>query len=133
MWQLLSEGIAGLEAEEQALKSLVKDAVVQQDREFDEAEKKRKRIAELAAAEAEASKRARVEAEDSVRSPTSVASPVLDAATIAQIAEQVRASLSVADLVKMLKERKESSEPSKSSRDVNTAEKKDDPSGEDMD
>ena len=92
VWQMLSEGIADLEAEEQALKKLVKDAVVQQDREFDEAEKKRKRIAELAAAEAEASKRARVEREDSVHSPTSVASPVLDAATISQIAEHVRAS-----------------------------------------
>ena len=33
----------------------------------------------------------------------------------------------------MLNERKESSEPSKSSRDVNAAEKKDDPSGEDLD
>ena len=34
VWQMLSEGIGDLETEEQALKKLVKNAVVQQDREF---------------------------------------------------------------------------------------------------
>ena len=99
VWQILCEGIGNLEAEEKALREMVKKAVVQQDREFEEAERKRKRIAELEAA--------------SRKSPVST----LDAAMIAQIAEQVRANLSITDLERMLNERK-ASEQSRSSQDV---------------
>ena len=95
----------------------MKKSVVQQDREFEEAERKRKRIAELEAVEAEVerSKRARVERDDSRKSPVSVASPTIDAAMIAQIAEQVRANLSITDLERMLNEKK-ASEQSRSSQ-----------------
>ena len=101
------------------MREMVKKAVVQQDREFEEAERKRTGIAELEAAEAEAEarKKARIEREDSRRSPVSVASPVMDATMIAQIAEQARANLSIADLERMLNERK-ASEQSRSSQDV---------------
>ena len=141
VWQIMCEGIDDFETEEKALREMVKEAVDQQDRE--EAERKRKEgIAELEAAEDEAMKRkkARMEREDSRGSPVSVASPVVDAAMIAQIAEQVRANLSIADLERMLQEKK-TSEPSRSSKDVMMdvekekveKEKKDDVDGEDMD
>ena len=118
MWQILCEGIDDFETEEKALREMVKKAVDQQDRD-EEAERKRKGIAELEEAEAEAvrRKKARMEREDSRRSPVSVASPVMDAAMIAQIAEQVCANLSIADLERMLQEKK-TSEPSRSSQDV---------------
>ena len=146
VWQIMCEGISNFETEEKALREMVKKAVVQQDREFEEAERKRKRIAELEAAEAEAerNKRARMDRDDSRKSPVSVASPTLDAAMIAQIAEQVLANLSSTDLEKMLNERK-TSEQSRSSQDVmmgerkedaaeeKVEEKKDDADGEDMD
>ena len=145
MWQqvrqIMCEGIDDFQQEEKALREMVKKAVEQQDRE--EAERKRKEgIAELEAAEAEAVKRkkARMEREDSRGSPVSVASPVMDATMIAQIAEQVRANLSIADLERMLQEKK-TSEPSRSSKvekehaakEKVEKEKKDDVDGEDMD
>ena len=73
-------------------------------------ENKRKRREELDAAEEEAAKKARRSLEQP--SPSSPpASPVLDGAMIAQIAEMVKASLSVGDLEKLLDEKKKAAEP----------------------
>ena len=73
-------------------------------------ENKRKRREELDAAEEEAAKKARRSLEQP--SPSSPpASPVLDGAMIAQIAEMVKASLSVGDLEKLLDEKKKVAEP----------------------
>ena len=134
MWQqafgIMGENVGKLEKEEKDLKRILKAAAEQQDREFEEAERKRKRIADLSAAEEEAAKRAKLEGE-AVRSPVSVVPSELDAAAIAQIAERVKASFSVADLELMLEEKKRKvgdqpterpaetpAEPSRSSQDV---------------
>ena len=91
-----------------------------------EIEEERKHIAELTAAEEEAAKRLKRSDEPSERaSPISpVASPVIDAGMIAQIAERVKADLSVGDLerkaaVQVLQEatKSKAGEPSESSKD----------------
>eukprot|EP00439_Symbiodinium_sp_Y106_P009556 s1181_g1.t1 len=92
--------------DERSIEQAVLAAVAARDLE----ENKRKRREELDAAEEEAAKKARRSLEQP--SPSSPpASPVFDGAMIAQIAEMVKASLSVGDLEKLLDEKKKVAEP----------------------
>ena len=106
IWKYLGENTQKLLDDERSIEQAVLAAVAARDLE----ENKRKRREELDAAEEEAAKKARRSLEQP--SPSSPpASPVLDGAMIAQIAEMVKASLSVGDLEKLLDEKKKAAEP----------------------
>ena len=106
IWKFLGENTQKLMDAERSIEQAVLAAVAARDLE----ENKRKRREELDAAEEEAAKKARRSLEQP--SPSSPpASPVFDGAMIAQIAEMVKASLSVGDLEKLLDEKKKAAEP----------------------
>ena len=106
IWKHLGENTQKLMEDERSIEQAVLAAVAVRDFE----ENKRKRREELDAAEEEAAKKARGSLEQP--SPSSPpASPVFDGAMIAQIAEMVKASLSVGDLEKLLDEKKKAAEP----------------------
>ncbi|CAE7648750.1 unnamed protein product, partial [Symbiodinium sp. CCMP2592] len=104
IWKFLGGNTQKLMDVELGLEQAVLAAVALHDLEV-ETENKRKRRAELDAAEEEAAKKARTEQP----APNSPAPPVLDGAMIAQIAAMVTASLSVGDLEKLLDEKRRAS------------------------
>ncbi|CAE7721464.1 unnamed protein product [Symbiodinium sp. CCMP2592] len=104
IWKFLGGNTQKLMDVELGLEQAVLAAVASHDLEV-ETENKRKRRAELDAAEEEAAKKAKTEQP----APSSPAPPVLDGAMIAQIAAMVTASLSVGDLEKLLDEKRRAS------------------------
>jgi len=98
IWKVLGENAQKMVDVELTVEQAVLAAVAEVDLKI-EAENKRRKRAELDAAEEEAAKRARME-------PPSPTPTVIDQALIAQIAEKVKESLSVGDLEKLLEEKK---------------------------